>query len=241
MSSDNTFLNNDFMRDYVEKHGSITKINNNVKLTIKDDKDDNIIKAFIEFFNIPYEKMDNTLTYSNVNIIDLLGILYKNVSDSKDELYLQFMNLINNERPILKFLKSSPDAITPLKANYSDVGHDLSIISIHSIISDPITKLYNTGIKLNIPIGYYVEIVPRSSISKSGYMLANSIGIIDCSYKGELLVALTKINQDAPDITFPFRCCQLIMRKQIFQELEEVSDIETSKRSDGGFGSSNKQ
>jgi dUTP pyrophosphatase len=104
----------------------------------------------------------------------------------------------------------------------------------------PLTALYNTGIKLDIPIGYYVELVPRSSISKSGYMLANSIGIIDCSYKGELLVALTKISANAAEIEYPFRCCQLIMKKQIFPYIVEVTDLEESKRAEGGFGSSDK-
>jgi dUTP pyrophosphatase len=144
----------------------------------------------------------------------------------------------------------SDDAVIPTKANFSDVGYDLSIIGLHSVLSKkteplrastsytPITTLYKTGIKLEIPLGYYVEIVPRSSISKSGYMLANSIGIIDCSYKGELLVALAKINEDADDIKFPFRCCQLIMRKQIYPELIAVQEVEATKRLEGGFGSS---
>jgi dUTP pyrophosphatase len=103
----------------------------------------------------------------------------------------------------------------------------------------PITKLYRTGIKLEIPVGYYVEIVPRSSLSKTGYMMANSIGIIDCSYKGELLVALAKINRNALDIQFPFRCCQLIMRKQIFADMVEIQQTELtdSNRGEGGFGS----
>ena len=67
------------------------------------------------------------------------------------------------------------------------------------------TTLYDTGICLDIPVGYYVEIVPRSSIVKSGYMLSNSIGIIDCSYKGNLYVGLTKICDDAIEIEYPFK------------------------------------
>lgn len=62
------------------------------------------------------------------------------------------------------------------------------------------TILYDTGIKINVKYGYYAEVVPRSSLSKSGYMLANSIGIIDNSYRNNIFVALTKINPDAPDI-----------------------------------------
>jgi dUTP pyrophosphatase len=86
--------------------------------------------------------------------------------------------------------------------------------------------------------GLYAEIVPRSSLSKSGYMLANSIGIIDCSYKGNLYIALTKIDNTMPDLTLPFRCCQLIFREQIHVDLEEVTSFEEqTSRGSGGFGS----
>jgi len=236
----------EFLKAFYEKYGKINTYETengaeyicNITAYSKNNLD-----AFAEFFGIPY-KSSNLFnlfqaSYSNVNIIDLLGILYKKHDIRiKDELYVQFLKLLNLERPILKYIKSSPDAVTPTKANFSDVGYDVSIIGLHKTLS-PTTALYKTGIKLEIPIGYYVELVPRSSISKSGYMLANSIGIIDCSYKGELLVALTKINSESPDIEFPFRCCQIILRKQNFPDMVEISEIEHTKRSDGGFGSSN--
>jgi len=241
----------EFLKAYFEKHATINHIGsmNDMDLTDTGGYICNIteysktnLEAFADFFKIPH-KMSNIfnlvqISYTNVNIIDLLGIIYKNYNIRlNDDIYTKFIKLLNYERPVLKYKRISEDAVIPTKANFSDVGYDLSIIGVHSVMS-PITTLYKTGIKLEIPIGYYVEIVPRSSISKSGYMLANSIGIIDCSYKGELLVALAKINQDAPDITFPFRCCQLIMRKQIFPDMVEVSEIETTKRLEGGFGSS---
>ena len=54
--------------------------------------------------------------------------------------------------------------------------------------------MYDSYISVQPPEGYYFEIVPRSSISKLGYILTNSIGIIDPSYRGTLKVVLTKIN-----------------------------------------------
>ena len=86
-----------------------------------------------------------------------------------------------------------------------------------------------------------MEIVPRSSINKSGYMLSNSIGIIDTSYRGELFVSLTKIDEASADIVLPYKCAQLILRKQEYPELIEVSKFkDDTKRSEGGFGSSGK-
>ena len=227
----------ELFKAFYEKYGNINE--NYCNITAYNKK---YLEIFANFFNIPHKfsKVFNLeqLIYSNVNIIDLLGIIYKNKDFFiKNILYIQFMNLLNNERPTLKYIKTLPDAIIPTKANYSDVGYDLSIIGIAKEFNSK-TKLYNTGIKLDIPLGYYVEIVPRSSISKSGYMLANSIGIIDCSYKGELFVALTKICDESPEISFPLKCCQLIMKKQIFPDMVETDELEVSKRSEGGFGSS---
>lgn len=121
----------------------------------------------------------------------------------------------------------------------SDAGYDLTIISIYKTFSTK-TKLYDTGIKLDIPNGYYVEIVPRSSISKSGYILSNNIGIIDQGYKGNLYVALTKIDDKMPDLTLPFKCCQLLIKKQIYANfIETNNELEDSNRNIGGFGSTN--
>ncbi len=71
-------------------------------------------------------------------------------------------------------------------------------------------------------------------------MLANSVGIIDNNYRGNLMIALTKICDDAPEIEFPFKCCQLIIRKQISANLYEVTttdNLTSTNRNEGGFGS----
>ena len=80
-------------------------------------------------------------------------------------------------------------AIPPTKAHYSDAGYDLTIIRKVKDIGEK-TAMYDTGINLQIPLGYYVEIAPRSSISKSGYMLSNGIGVIDVGYTGNLFICL---------------------------------------------------
>lgn len=229
----------EFLKAFYEKFG---RIDGNACNVTADNKTS--LTVFAEYFGIPHKTSNifnlSQVSYTGANIIDLLGIIYKNPKlYIREHLYLQFLQLLNMERPVLKFARISENAVTPTKANYSDVGYDLSITGVHKKLSEN-TSLYKTGIKLEIPLGYYVEIVPRSSISKSGYMLSNSIGIIDCSYKGELLVALTKISdEDVPEFEYPFRCCQLIMRKQIFPDLVElsVSELVDTNRQEGGFGS----
>ncbi len=59
----------------------------------------------------------------------------------------------------------------------------------------------------------HVEILPRSSLSNSGYMLSNSVGLIDSSYRGTLKVTLTKIANDAEDINCPLKLCKWSLEK----------------------------
>ena len=143
-----------------------------------------------------------------------------------------------NYKPYIKVFKSHDDAVIPAKAFEEDAGYDLTIINKIKDFNSK-TSLYDTGIKIEVEEGYYTEIVPRSSISKFGYILANNVGIIDNHYRGNLMIALTKIADDAPEIVFPFKCCQLIIRKQISANLYEIKDetLTTTLRNEGGFGS----
>lgn len=125
----------------------------------------------------------------------------------------------------------------PTKAHASDAGYDLTVISKSKDINT-VTALYETGVRIQVPVGYYVEVVPRSSLSKSGYIMTNSIGIIDASYTGTIKISLTRVDSESPDIQFPFRCAQMIVRKQYGMSLMIVDTLTGSNRGSGGFGSS---
>jgi dUTP pyrophosphatase len=238
---DNVIYNADLMLGIIDAIGILDTTTKNITLTIPY-INHNTSNDFLDMIKVPHKIIeDDTIIISGINYIDFMGKLY---SESTEELYNtenynRFSTIIQCDQPIINFIKELPYAISPTKANFSDVGYDISIIKIHKILNDS-TTLYDTGIKLEIPIGYYVEIVPRSSIVKTGYMLSNSIGIIDCSYKGNLYIALTRVSDNAIDIEFPFKCCQLIVRKQVFPIFTEINeeDISESKRNEGGFGSS---
>lgn len=246
-----------FIRGYIEKSSTLSFINNIPKCQIIFDNI-NFMNDFLFYINIPPNFISNKsenkyfVEYHSTNCIDLLGNIYR---DKKNKLYnKQFFNLfesfinwknfINYNRYSLdkcRIYKKDINAILPTKSNESDVGYDLTIIKEYKQLT-PSTILYDTGIILNVDYGYYIEIVPRSSLSKSGYMLANSIGIIEKSYSGTLLVALTKIDKDMPDLTLPFKCCQLIFKVQISLHIEEMSNLNTlekTNRNSGGFGSTN--
>ena len=139
----------------------------------------------------------------------------------------------------IKVMKSDPNAIVPFKHNKEDVGYDLTIIKKSDKPPSGKTILYNTGIRVIPPPGYYTTVVPRSSIYKSGYMLANSEGIIDPLYRGDIHVPLIKVDETKPDLELPFRGFQLILKKfeEADIELNEEAFLEETKRGDGGFGS----
>lgn len=133
-----------------------------------------------------------------------------------------------------------PGAILPSRAHASDSGYDLTIIAEHSRLPNGVI-LYKTGLRLVPGPGYYTEIVARSSLMKFGYMLANSVGIIDNEYRGELLVALVAFNPRAEPLTLPLRAAQLIPRKiaqvELVDATAEGQELPESERGSGGFGS----
>ena len=134
-----------------------------------------------------------------------------------------------------QFIKSSPDAVTPTKGHRSDSGYDLTLLKVHKKIGN--VTLYDTGIQVCPPCGYYFDLVPRSSVIKSGYMLANSVGVIDADYRGNIYVPLIKLDESMPDLELPKRLMQLIPRKVSQFEMEQVETFEETARGDGGFGS----
>lgn len=258
-NADKNILNN-FVKAYIEKNGEI--VNNCLYVKIYNY---NTLKKITEIYKTPHKVLKEdcndgktadtgelyVLEYKNSNMIDFLGQIYVNGTDM-DELHINddIYNFLRNpegfKNPLLKIYKADADAIVPSKNNYSDAGLDLTIIKEYKRLNSD-TVLYDTGIKLEIPNGYYVEIVPRSSISRSGYILANSIGIIDQGYTGNLYVALRKINKDCEELVLPYKCCQIIMKKQIYPKIiieDLVVGTEThsqcdsaTSRGSGGFGS----
>lgn len=197
-----------------------------------------LLETIAKKINIPHNITSNTLTYYGSNAIDLINKLYPN-----DDFYNHFTdNKLLHEPstniPICKFTKTMENAVEPFKTNASDVGYDLTIIAVKKQINDTCT-LYTTGITIDIEHGWYTEIVPRSSIIKSGYMLANCVGIIENSYRGELMIALNKIDENSPPLELPSRCCQLLIRKQYHARFIEENKLSETVREGGGFGSTN--
>lgn len=135
-----------------------------------------------------------------------------------------------------RWVRADPEAVAPFKVRASDVGYDLVLIRKIKQVNN--LYYYDTGIKLQPDFGWYAEVVPRSSLPRSGHMLANSMGIIDRAYTGTIIVALFKVDPSAPDIDLPFRAVQVILRPAVHFQMKQVDAIDETERGDKGFGSS---
>ena len=191
----------------------------------------------------PVKFMDR-YCWSGSNAFDLLG-LFKSGLTPESSLYQSFrqMNKLYDisDIPTFKYKLTLSNSIAPSKTHVSDSGFDLTAVSLTKKYgSQGEVCFYDTGVQVEPPWGWYFEVVPRSSISKTGYMLANSVGIIDRSYQGNILIALRKMSPNVSDLELPCRIAQLIPRRIIHMNGIEVNEFNmTTTRGDGGFGSTN--
>lgn len=136
----------------------------------------------------------------------------------------------------IQFVRKDSRAIPPRKGEPQAAGHDLSIISVNSK-SNNIT-VFDTGLSIQPPTGYHTEIFPRSStVSRYGYMLGNSIGLIDEGYRGNLLLCMVKVDETKPEPPLGTKIAQLVLRKTFDYEMVPVGSLSDSVRGTGGFGS----
>lgn len=102
--------------------------------------------------------------------------------------------------------------------------------------------LIPTGLKLNIPKGYYVEVKNRSSIANKQQLMVGAC-VIDNDYQGEVFVDIHNVGLSHRYISAGDKIAQLVLHKKHNLQLEEVSEdelySEVSLRGDGSLGSSN--
>lgn len=89
----------------------------------------------------------------------------------------------------VKIKKLVPEAVIPKYANSTDAGLDLVATDVY-FEEDGENLCYHTGLSIEIPEGHVGLIYPRSSISKYQLSLANSVGVIDSGYRGEIMIKM---------------------------------------------------
>lgn len=170
----------------------------------------------------------------------------------------------------VKIRKLHLDAVVPTYAKKGDAGLDLTAISKRVETGNDFEGEYieyGTGLAIEIPEGYVGLIFPRSSVSKKDQFLANAVGVIDSGYRGEIKLRYkleqqfdALINWEHPTRMMSNFIEYVIDDKQYYAniyavgekvgqliimpypsiELVEVSELASSDRSEGGFGSTGK-
>lgn len=142
----------------------------------------------------------------------------------------------------IKFKKKDEQTKLPVKGSLNAACYD---VYAHSIkLERPDKIIVGLGFSTEIPPGFKGVLVPRSSISKTNWSLANSIGIIDADYRGEWMMILKTSSNSFMYEPLPFamgeRCAQIYFEKVNDVEIEEVDELSDTIRGTGGFGSTGK-
>ena len=135
---------------------------------------------------------------------------------------------------INKSENSLPQYATPLSA-----GMDVRAANEQPIKIDPLQRaIVPTGLFLEIPAGYEVQVRPRSGLAaKKGITVLNAPGTIDADYRGEVCVILVNLSSEPFVVEKGERIAQLVLSRQECIEWDECRSLSESERGDGGFGS----
>ncbi len=132
-----------------------------------------------------------------------------------------------------------PTVELPSYAYEGDAGLDLCA-NADITLSPHERALIPTGLAVAIPEGYAGFVQPRSGLAlRAGLSMANTPGLIDAHYRGELKVCAVNLD-DKKDICIERgeRIAQLVIQQVPFVSLVEVDELDETDRGAGGFGSS---
>lgn len=135
--------------------------------------------------------------------------------------------------------KLHPEAVIPKYESKSAVGMDLTATSI--ISEDNESIVYGTGLAMEIPEGFGGFVYPRSSVRKQQLVMANSVGLIDPDYRGEVQVSYKKtFFQNTKQYQVGDRVAQIIIQEVPLVQFVEVEELSETERGSGGHGSTGK-
>lgn len=121
-------------------------------------------------------------------------------------------------------------------------GIDVSANITERLELKPLERyLVPTGVKLEIPQGFEIQVRPRSGMAfKHGITVLNSPGTIDSDYRGEIKVLLINLSNETYNIQPQERIAQLVLSKVYQLSFDEKSELSETKRGEGGFGHTGK-
>jgi len=113
---------------------------------------------------------------------------------------------------------------------YADVEGEIELAPLER-------KLIPTGIAIALPIGFEAQIRPRSGLALAqGLTMVNSPGTIDSDYRGEIQLIAINLGKDPMIVRRGQRIAQMVVQRVVRAKWQEVQELPSSERQDGGFG-----
>jgi len=137
------------------------------------------------------------------------------------------------------YKKLNENAVMPCYGSEYAAGADLFACIQETLVIEPgKTEFVHTGIAVELP-KYTVGLVyARSGLAcKKGLAPANKVGVIDCDYRGEIIVALHNHSDKPVSIEPDDRIAQMVITPYLYGEYEECEELSDTVRGAGGFGS----
>lgn len=117
-------------------------------------------------------------------------------------------------------------------------------LDVRACLEEPLTlnpgqrSLIPTGLSMEIPRGYEVQVRPRSGLAiMKGLSLVNTPGTVDADYRGEVKVIAINLGQEPILIQDQDRIAQLVVCPIIQATIEDATELSETERAAGGFGS----
>lgn len=135
------------------------------------------------------------------------------------------------------------DVELPHYATAGSAGMDIRAAIKDDVILEPgKVELIPTNISVEIPVGYEIQVRPRSGLAANHSIgILNSPGTIDSDYRGEIKIILMNFGKENFKISRGDRIAQLIVSQVFTAKIVEVKDLNSSSRGEGGFGHTGKK
>lgn len=139
----------------------------------------------------------------------------------------------------VKVRKLSSEAVLPKYMTEGSAGCDVCALVEGPWIVESMQRVaIPTGLAFEIPVGYEIQVRPRSGLSlKQGLTVVNAPGTIDSDYRGEVKILMVNLSKEPVTVQNHDRIAQLVIQKVEQISFVEVADLEKSARAEGGFGS----
>lgn len=141
------------------------------------------------------------------------------------------------DRIKVKIINNSGNAL-PAYETPSAAGMDVRASIKEPIVVKPMQRvLVPTGLRVQLPQGYEMQIRPRSGMAlKHGITLANSPGTVDADYRGEIGIIVINLSDQPFVINDGDRICQMVVTTYSHVQWEQVDRIDETVRGEGAFG-----